>query len=139
MIDDKSNKWNESYQRNENYLFYPNEEIIRFFSKYIVKKKGNKLFDFIIESPRMLDLGCGVGRHVFYGIDNNVDSYGIDLSADAIVKAKLLAAEKGISNINKRFVVGDIRHMEWEKDYFNVVVSHGVLDSMPFDIARDGV
>ncbi len=33
-------KWEESYRRKENFVFYPHEELIRFVSKYIRKRIG---------------------------------------------------------------------------------------------------
>lgn len=33
-------KWEESYRRKENFVFYPHEELIRFVSKYIRKRTG---------------------------------------------------------------------------------------------------
>ena len=29
--------WDKSYELNDNFVFYPNEEIIRFFTKYFKK------------------------------------------------------------------------------------------------------
>ena len=43
IISPKTNlhdKWEESYRRKENFVFYPHEEIIRFVSKYIRKRVG---------------------------------------------------------------------------------------------------
>ncbi len=36
----KATEWNLSYQQGDNFVFYPHEEIIRFFARYIVKRTG---------------------------------------------------------------------------------------------------
>ena len=42
---------------------------------------------------KMLDLGCGIGRHVIYGNENNIDTYGFDLSQEAINYAQEFAKQ----------------------------------------------
>jgi len=36
----KKENWNNSYKNKDNFVFYPNEEIIRFISKYVSDKKS---------------------------------------------------------------------------------------------------
>jgi len=135
----KSLEWDNSYKNKDNFLFYPHEEIVRFINRFVIKRVGVDDFHPILKDRVLLDLGCGIGRHVFYGLENKIDSYGVDLSEEAISIAKDISCIKNISNIENRFIVSDIRKMPWESNTFNIVVSHGVLDSMPFDVAVDGV
>ncbi|MCJ7603680.1 MAG: class I SAM-dependent methyltransferase [Desulfobulbaceae bacterium] len=131
-------KWNESYKRGENFLFYPNEEVIRFTSKNIRKQVGLHetydvgLFD---STPKMLDLGCGIGRHVMHAFALGIDAYGIDLSDDAIELAIDWAKQCGIQNPEDKIKQGDVTTLPWPDSYFDYVISHGVLDSMPFQTA----
>ena len=70
------------YLNRDNFLFYPHEEVIRFVSRYIVKRVGLSEFRFINpqkETPKIVDIGCGIGRHVFYFLQTGLDGYGIDL------------------------------------------------------------
>ena len=139
MVDLKVKEWDESYRNSGNYLFYPHEEIIRFVNGYVVKKTGIDTYKRIMKAPVMLDVGCGIGRHVLYGLENNIDSYGFDLSVEAIKYAKEWAQSKGEPDAERRFKVADIRSLPWDNGAFNVAISHGVLDSMPLEIAREGV
>jgi ubiquinone/menaquinone biosynthesis C-methylase UbiE len=82
----------------------------------------------------MLDLGCGIGRHVIYGFEMGLDAYGVDLSQTALAVAKKWTGEHGISP--DRFQQADIKHLPWPDAFFDFVISHGVLDSMPFQSAR---
>ena len=64
MKDNYKNKWEQSFINKDNYIFYPDEDVIRFVSKYIRKRVGlndydNKLHN--IDEIKLLDLGCGIG------------------------------------------------------------------------------
>jgi len=136
------NSWDESYKRKDNYLFYPNEEVIRFFNKYLVKRLDVDEYKFhygFNKGDKLLDLGCGVGRHLTYGLDMKFDVHGIDLSENAIVKAKeVIRTHKNFIS-DENVVSGSAADLPWDDNYFDVVVSHGVLDSMPFDVAKGAI
>lgn len=136
-----SNKveWDNSYDNRDNFVFYPHEEVVRFMSKYIRKRIGLcefKNIAFNSTNTRILDLGCGIGRHVMYCHDMGLDAFGIDLSDSAISFAHEWARQHEITNYNNKILQGDVRQLPWEHNFFSYAISHGVLDSMPFDIAR---
>lgn len=138
-LDNNKLEWDKSYDNRDNFVFYPHEEVIRFVSKFIRKRVG--LDEFRDVSPvaigaRVLDLGCGIGRHVMYCHEMGLDAWGIDLSDSAIRVAREWAGRTGLSEPEKKIQQGDVRRLPWEDGFFRFAVSHGVLDSMPFDIAR---
>ena len=138
MMDDKKDAWNLSYAAGDNALFYPHEEVIRFFSKFIRKKIGlNNFFDVTknASGKRVLDLGCGIGRHVLFAHEMGLDAYGIDLSEKAISVARTWAVKNNLSEPELRLIEGDVRQLPWPDGFFHYAVSHGVLDSMPFSYA----
>lgn len=134
-------KWDDSYRNRDNFLFYPHEEIIRFVSKYIRKRVGlNELLEICsTKTPKLLDLGCGIGRHIIYASKMGIEAYGIDLSEFAIQKAIEWAEAEGVPKPKERIKQGDIRNLPWADGYFDFVVSHGVLDSMNFEIAKGAI
>lgn len=135
-------EWNDSYERKENFVFYPHEEVIRFFSKYIRKRVGLDAFKDIAPftpPPKILDLGCGIGRHIFYATTMGAEAYGIDLSASAIRIAWDWAQKEGISDFHEKIKQGDIRSLPYPQNYFDFALSHGVLDSMPLEVAKEAV
>lgn len=134
----RKTEWDRSYENRDNFVFYPHEEVIRFFAKYIRKRIGPNEFRDIspIQISRVLDLGCGIGRHVIYCHEMGFDGYGIDLSSTAIQVAREWAAKEGLPEPEKRILQGDIRQLPWGDGFFPYAVSHGVLDSMPFEVAR---
>ncbi len=82
-MDNKKQSWEESYQKKDNFLFYPHEEIIRFFAKHINQRTGLTSFrkkHTLDGLPKVLDLGCGIGRHVIFSHDLQTEAYGVDLS-----------------------------------------------------------
>ena len=86
-----------------------------------------------------LDLGCGIGRHVKFLDEFNLNPYGIDLSETAIEMG-----QKWMRAINKdcladRMTVGSVTNLPYEDNFFGMCVSHGVLDSMPREIADQGM
>lgn len=60
---------------------YPNEEFIRFFSKYVKNKKDKK-------STKIIELGCGLSSNLIPVIENGFDTYGIDISKESIELSK---------------------------------------------------
>lgn len=135
----KKSEWDKSYENRDNFLFHPHEEVIRFVSKFIRKRIALNEFRDIAQGSsagRVLDLGCGIGRHVIYCHEMGLDAYGVDLSDTAIRVGREWAEERHLPEPEKKFLQGDIRHLPWDDGFFRYAISHGVLDSMPFEIAR---
>lgn len=138
---DLKDKWENSYSNGDNFLFYPSEEVIRFVSRHITKRTGINSFSILhslSRTAKILDLGCGIGRHVKYCLKMGLDAYGIDFSETAISFAKRIISEELPIDIEKNIKQGDIRHLPWADGFFDYAISHGVLDSMPYSIAREG-
>ncbi len=139
MRENQKDAWEESYGRGDNFVFYPHEEVIRFTSKYIRKRTGFNEFLNVatfIPPPKVLDLGCGIGRHVKYCSEMGLEAYGVDLSETAIMMARNWLSSSGVSDADDHIVQGDVRQLPWDNGYFTFAISHGVLDSMPWEIAR---
>jgi SAM-dependent methyltransferase len=138
-VSTNQSEWDKSYENRDNFVFYPHEEVIRFVSKFIRKRVGLHEFmsvDPYAEERRVLDLGCGIGRHVMYCHAMGLNAYGIDLSDVATGVAREWGKQEQLPEPEKRIQQGDIRALPWNDGFFEYAVSHGVLDSMPFEIAR---
>lgn len=138
-MENKENDWNNSFKNKDNFLFYPHEEVIRFVNKYLSKRTGYNENVSLKQDLKMLDLGCGIGRHVVYGHENNIDTYGFDLSLEAINYAQEFAKYREIDRVKEKLIVSDARSLPWGDSFFSAVISHGTLDSMPFEIATASV
>ncbi|MDT9198040.1 class I SAM-dependent methyltransferase [Limnospira fusiformis KN01] len=135
-------EWEKSYVNRDNFVFYPHEEVIRFVSKYIRKRIGLMDFqdiDFASPPPKILDVGCGIGRHVIYCEEMGLDAYGIDLSEEAVRSGRAWLSSRGIQNPEQKIFQGDIRSIPFPDRFFNYALSHGVLDSLHFELAKASV
>ena len=138
----QTDAWNRSYQQGDNFVFYPHEEVVRFVSRHIRKRTGLDRFEdqrSFTHTPRGLDLGCGIGRHIRFMDDLRLEAYGIDLSRVAIEEARNICAAEGREHLLGHLHVGSITDMPYENASFDFIVSHGVLDSMPFSAARQAM
>jgi SAM-dependent methyltransferase len=67
---------------------------------------------------RVLDVGCGPGRHALALARRGIDVVGVDLSEDFVTLARDAAAVDGLS---ARFEVGDVRALAYEAEFDAVV------------------
>ena len=140
------NVWNDAYENRGNILFYPHEEIVRFINKFIRKRTGvaefknmMQLSDFEWDNFRSLDLGCGIGRHIKFLDEFGLNPYGIDLSNEAIEEGKLWMYSINKKYLADKMIIGSVTKLPYKDNYFNIVVSHSVLDCMPRNMAQEGV
>jgi SAM-dependent methyltransferase len=125
--------WDQVYSKNFMTMWYPNEDIIRFCARLIQKQLTHDKFDVKRKVERVLDLGCGNGRHAMYFARQGLKAAGIDVSEQAIEWAKDWAKRE---HLEIDFRVGDIADLPFADNSFDVVVSHGVLDHVHYETAR---
>lgn len=132
----KNKNWDTVYSTNFMTMWYPNEDIIRFCARLIQKRLTRDKVEVKTPVRRVLDLGCGNGRHAIYFAREGFDACGIDISATAIEWAKDWAGKEGLQI---DFRVGDITQLPYPDQSFDVIVSHGVLDHVPMEDAKRAV
>ncbi|MCH7551972.1 class I SAM-dependent methyltransferase [Patescibacteria group bacterium] len=79
-----------------------------------------------LQSGKVLDLGCGQGRHTIFFAQNGFDAYGIDYLERPIEEAKELAKEKGLSSTH--FLKMDIFQLDFPKNFFDIMLDWSILD-----------
>ena len=75
----------------------------------------------------MLDAGCGDGRNLRYLIASGFDCHGIDRDARAVDQVRQLAVAAGVSEVDSRFVVGEVDQLPWADAGMNAVICSAVL------------
>jgi ubiquinone/menaquinone biosynthesis C-methylase UbiE len=129
----KDSNWDDVYSKNFMTMWYPHEDIIRFCARLIQKQLTHDKFDVKRPVERVLDLGCGNGRHAIYFARQGFKASGIDVSEQAIEWAKDWANREGLEI---DFRTGNIEALPFADKTFDVVVSHGVLDHVHMETAR---
>lgn len=130
---DTDSRWDRVYSEQFMTMWYPNEDIIRFCVRLIQKRLTHDKIDVRRKAERILDLGCGNGRHAIYFAREGFKASGIDVSQKAIEWAQDWARRE---HLDADFRVGDIAQLPFDDQTFDAVVSHGVLDHVPMEIAR---
>ena len=77
---------------------------------------------FLSKRGRILEAGCGLGQWVrFFEMQGFQEAIGLDNCEAAVEKAQC-------SYPKSKFLSGDICNMQFPDDYFDVIVSYGVLE-----------
>ena len=80
--------------------------------------------DFLVEAlglapgSRVLDVGCGPGRHSLALARRGVEVTGVDLSPDFVELARAAATAEGLT---ATFVVGDVRELPYDSQFDAVI------------------
>lgn len=90
-----------------------------------------RTFGVLPVASRVLDLGCGRGRHTDPLVRLGFDVYACDSSSEAIDDLReSLADELGSEEAEKRISVSRIDALGYPDDFFDWVVAYGVLARM---------
>ena len=73
---------------------------------------------------RVLDLGCGIGRHVILMAGNGFETYGIDLSQAGIEQCRQQLAT---GKLNADLTLGEIRALPYDDGFFDFVMAWNVI------------
>jgi SAM-dependent methyltransferase len=114
--------------------WYPAEGLVKFSARYLQSRVGINSWEKRKVVRRILDAGCGVGRDVIFFSEQGFDVYGIDISEENIKIANNWLQSKGLKGTVQ---VGDVTLLPFDNEYFDVIVSYGVLDYMvPSDFKK---
>jgi len=107
-------QWDKIFKKYGKVFLKPQEDIPKIsksFKKHDVK--------------RILDLGCGSGRHLVYLAKHNFNVYGIDIAKSGIKIAKDWLKEEGVK-VNLK--IGDIyKRLPYPDDFFDAIISTQTL------------
>jgi SAM-dependent methyltransferase len=126
-------KWKDVYSKRFGGMWTPSEGFVKFSARYLQRRVGIDAYDIKRKIGRILDAGCGIGRHIVFFAEQGFDVYGVDISKEAIEIANAWVFKKGLKADLR---VGDIEKLPFDDRYFDVVISHGVLDHITFSKAK---
>jgi len=117
-IDQNHEQWVNLHNQSRYHPKYPVEEVVQFcFRNY----RENR------ENVKILDAGCGAGRHVKFLADEGFVPYGIDFSDSGVDYTKKILSEAGYKNFSENIFLGSIKNLPFENDYFDSIICWGVL------------
>ncbi|MGF7081356.1 class I SAM-dependent methyltransferase [Mucilaginibacter sp. UYCu711] len=90
------------------------------------------LFDQLLKGTyqhckKVLDIGCGGGRNLYYFLNNNYEVFGVDQSADAVNAVRSLSATLAPNNLTENFNVANADDLPFIDETFDLVISSAVL------------
>ena len=106
--------WEELHKEIRHQPKYPSEEVIRFVKRHFKEK------------AKILDDGCGAGRHVVYLAKEGYEPSGIDISNTGVKCTKLRLHEAGF-DYDANIVAASCESLPFENDEFDGVISYGVF------------
>jgi tellurite methyltransferase len=90
------------------------------------------LFDQLLKGTynhcqKVLDVGCGGGRNLFYFLQNGYEVYGIDPNPEAVEAVKSLSANLAPGNPASNFMVAAAENMPFTDASFDLIICSAVL------------
>ena len=136
--------WNESYDRGENNILYPQPEVVKFLNRFIRKKVdySGRFINILNKNSNnerkiiALDFGCGVARHAILMDEFGIEAYGLDVSDSAIKKARENCKSFGLEKLINRLNVIKDHKILFEDNFFDFSIAESSLDSMTFENAK---
>ena len=107
--------WEEFYKDGKYSMGFPGEPEIKFFNR--LKKERS------LDGLKALDFGCGIGRNLGFMEGLGLETYGLEISEEAVNLCK----ERGF-NVS----LYDGKHIPFKDEFFDIIISFGVLDHMLF-------
>jgi len=103
-------QWDKIFKKHGKVFVDPDENMPRVIKLF--KKRGVK---------RILDLGCGTGRHVIYFAKQGFEVYGVDISEEALkITRNWLKKERIRANLK----IGSIyKKLSYKDNFFDAVIS----------------
>lgn len=111
-------KWDDLHKLPRFRPQYPNESVVRFlFTCFPTDRRKRKKL-------KVLDIGCGGGRHVKLFAEQGFDVSGIDFSQEGISQTEEMLKR---FKLNARLKVGDMTNLPYDDCSFDAAVSFGVF------------
>lgn len=112
---DLSTAWDELHEQPRFRPLYPSEWVVRFGARHLSQRPGQ----------RVLDLGCGAGRHGLLALDHGSEVVAFDLSTGGLRHTRDRFAER--PGAVAHTVAGRYEHLPFADGRFDAVICFGVL------------
>jgi len=118
----RTDQWNKIFKSEGRVYFEPQEDmpsLLKLFKKNNIRK--------------VLDLGCGSGRHIVYFAKNGFDAYGFDVAPIGLKMTKAWLKQEGLSAHLK--LGSFLQKLPYKNNFFGAIVavqaiSHGRIENI---------
>jgi len=111
-MDKNQQKWDDLYTDSYHRPRYPSGDIVAFSFKNF--PRGGKI----------LDLGCGVGRHMKFLAENGFKAYGVDYTSNGVAHTKELLKT---NHLYGEVFQASMEKLPFEDEFFDGLFSYGVI------------
>lgn len=109
------NQWNKMHAENRFRPKYPEDDVVRW------------LFSNMSSNSKILDDGCGAGRHIMLLAENGYIPYGIDYSLNGVEYTRKLLTDNGYVDFAKNIQVSSCDKLPFSDSFFDGIISFGVF------------
>jgi 2-polyprenyl-3-methyl-5-hydroxy-6-metoxy-1,4-benzoquinol methylase len=110
-----------SCKKSEKIMKWPDEYVVRIMQKKWRADAG---------MHRMLDFGCGAGRHALFFAMNGITAHGIDFDKNAVEIAQEQAKER---DLDVSFRCTSMLDTGYDDGFFDAVVAWRSIHELPYD------
>lgn len=110
-------RWDTAHEQPRFRPIYPHEQVVRWTFRNFSRKSAGQ--------TKVLDLGCGAGRHAIFYAAEGFDTYACDISAVGLRELQAAAKGRGVNVQSHQCPGHDLSH--YPSDTFDVVLSFGVI------------
>lgn len=96
---------------------YPSETVVQYVFRNF-KRDG---------SEKILDLGCGAGRHTVFMAAENIIPYGLDYSTEGVEYTQKVLDISGMKKHIDNIKEGSMTEIPFENDFFDGIICFGAL------------
>lgn len=110
-------RWEQAHEAPRFRPVYPHEQVVRWTFRNLNPQTNQK--------SKVLDLGCGAGRHALFFAELGFDSYASDLSQVGLRELQVSAGRRGLKVQTHHTSAHDLSH--YADGSFDAVLSSGVM------------
>ena len=116
MVDSKE-AWTNLHKESRYRPKYPSEPVVQFVFRNF-RRDGKE---------KVLDLGCGAGRHIFFMGSEKIQPYGLDFSSEGVNYTKKMLDNLDMQEYVDNIKVGSMTEIPFKDNMFDGIVSYGSL------------
>ena len=125
MLEANKQNYQSLYSKREAFLRYPADWVIRFHNMYLKQQ---------IPRGRVLDYGCGAGNNSIFFIEKGYETYGVDVSDEALELVKINLESRHLDpRLAERFqmISPKSTSLPFAEGFFDFILSNQVLYYLP--------